>query len=40
MIETAEREYNDLMTKKRIIENDKGKIEVRSGRAQVSVQCK
>lgn len=29
MIETAEREYGDLISKKRIIENDKAKIEVR-----------
>lgn len=29
MIETAEREYGDLVSKKRIIENDKAKIEVR-----------
>ena len=30
MIETAEREYGDLVSKKRIIENDKAKIEVRA----------
>lgn len=29
MIETAEKEYKDLMSKKRIIENDKAEIEVR-----------
>ena len=29
MIETAEKEYQELMKKKRIIENDKAKIEVR-----------
>ena len=28
MIETAEKEYTELMKKKRIIENDKSKIEV------------
>jgi structural maintenance of chromosome 2 len=31
MIEAAEREYADLVSKKRIIENDKAKIEVRRG---------